>query len=164
MAARPLYIFDLNGTLCYTSHRCPRGVRAPDGKANKKFYWLRPGLGAFLEKLFSLPIDVAVWTSAPYFNAAPLCNDLFGARLSELAFVYTREQCTMLPDYKSCKDFKEVHARFPHRWSHITLVDDEAYKSVTGQAHLHIAPYDPSVSECHALEECYRQIEKHVQV
>ena len=158
-----LVILDLNGTLCSTSFRTCKSTRTRpyDGQARKKYYWLRPGLQAFLDGLFQSGVQVAVWTSCPARNAEPLTRAVFGPYYERLAFVYGREQCTLVQDgnYGSQKNLLRVWRAYPQfHAGNTVLVDDSLEKVVQHANYIPIAEYTMEVEHDDALATCLQHI------
>lgn len=163
-----LVILDLNGTLCSTSFRTCEKTRARpyDGQARKKYYWLRPGLQAFLDALFQSGAQVAVWTSCPARNAEPLTRAVFGSYYEQLAFVFGREQCTLVQDgcYGSQKDLQRVWHMYPRHMypqfhaANTVLVDDSVEKVVQHANYVPIDEYTMEVAHDDGLSDCLERI------
>ena len=84
-----LLVLDLDETLMFASlFRLPS---VPDFRLGLAEAVRRPGLDVFLDRCFSL-FRVAVWTSATTEYAAEALAHLLPAH-TELAFVWSREQC-----------------------------------------------------------------------
>lgn len=123
-----LVVLDLNGVLVDSTHKARRGVKY-DAKARAKFVYFRPGLHEFLAWLCNHPgIRVGIWTSNIARNADALVSLLFTEeQRARLAFVFSRDECIVFPDYSSVKPPERIFAMgFDPK--HTIMVDDSPEK------------------------------------
>jgi hypothetical protein len=128
-----LLIFDIGGVLCDSVHK--RHPHIPfDFRSGKKYVYLRPGIVEFLHWV-NLHFSIAVWTSCVPHNTMPIIQHLFHDHGIYPLFVYTRDQCTKLPNYKTHKNlYQQIwnHSDWRDQWnpSNTFLIDDSPEKSL----------------------------------
>lgn len=95
---QPLVVLDLNGCLAHLDYDGKElGKETADFCVRRKFIRARPFLHTLLAELFS-NYRVGVWTCNGPAYAVPIAKRLFGSYYGELAFVWTQEHCTMVPN------------------------------------------------------------------
>lgn len=99
-----LVVLDLNGTILDSTHH-PRAGVTPNARARKKVVYFRPHMHLLLKTLLNHPeISVGVWTSNIRANAEAIIDTILTPHeKAQLAFIYSREQCQVYPDYSSKK-------------------------------------------------------------
>lgn len=134
-----LFIFDLNGTLLYRRHLKDKVSPKPSIrgiKVGSHLVWVRPGVKKMIETKLSEGHHLAVWTSMTEANAMNLIDLVFGDVKSRLMFVWTQEDCLVIPgDTKEkplmFKPLVRVWFAFPQfNKSNTVLVDDSPQKTV----------------------------------
>jgi|GEM_PF-659719 len=123
-----LVILDLDETLI---HATLTPSRSPDFRVLDYGVLMRPGLGAFLEELFTR-YEVALWTASTkeYANAVlpHLCDP------QRFLFVWSRERCVNrriveLDEWVYVKDLKKVKRSTGRSLDRVVLVDDSPEKA-----------------------------------
>lgn len=128
-ATKPLLILDLNGVLVLSQHRRAPNNAPVDYRANRKYVYRRPGVADFLDFVFA-HFDVAIWTSNQRHNAEATVDGLLDREQREqLKFLWAREQCTPLPNWRSRKSIHKVreHPSYRH-YRRIFVLDDSPEK------------------------------------
>lgn len=136
-APRKLVILDLDETLIYADER-PL-ARAADAETGPYYVYLRPGLAEFIDTIFER-FEVAVWTSSNALYADSVCRIIFGERVPELRFVWSRERCTSTRDFENdswthAKRLKKVR-RLGYDLDQVLMVDDSPEKHTRNYGNL----------------------------
>jgi hypothetical protein len=123
-----LIVLDLNGTILDSTHNMRKGVQ-PHANARKKYVYFRPHMKEFLVALFNHPnIEVGIWTSNIAANAQAVVETAFTAeQIEKLAFIMSREDCRLGPNYSSFKDMEKVYQR-GYLPGNVMIVDDSEDK------------------------------------
>lgn len=136
-----LFIFDLNGTLLYRRHIKERNPQKfqPTAKGIREgnhLIWVRPMAKNFIKAKLDEGHQVAIWTSMTRVNAMKLIDGFFGDIKPLLAFVWTQEDCLVIPgDTKGkplmFKPLTRVWSAFPRfNQTNTILVDDSPEKTI----------------------------------
>ena len=147
---RPLLIFDLNGIFVSRdkNHSSPK---IPSFMIGKSSYYVRPGTRKFIKWIHD-NFDVAVWSSTMSHNTIKIVKRIWGARMKDLKFIFTQDQCTydgMMGEKPIfLKEIDYLWIMFP--WCDPTntlLIDDSEYKVVNNPEYTSIHPeaYDHRV-------------------
>jgi RNA polymerase II subunit A small phosphatase-like protein len=125
-----LVVLDLNGTILDSTHHLRKGVQ-PHAKARKKFVYFRPYMSEFLSFLFTCPdIEVGIWTSNIAENAHAVVETAFTEeQRSKLAFIMSREDCALGPNYTSFKSLAKIEQR-GYSLDEVLIVDDSEAKII----------------------------------
>lgn len=145
---RKLLVLDLDETLLYaTDNR----LAMPEAFRIGRYYaYLRPHLPPFLE-FCAARFDVAVWTASSADYAKSVATQLFGS-LDRLAFLWSRERCTMRYDrdtaeYYWVKDLKKIR-RNGYALEQVIVVDDTAKKHERNYGNLvRVEPFEGQLDD-----------------
>ena len=135
-----LVVLDLNGVLLDSTHT-KRPSIAEDAKARHKFVYYRPGMRDFISWIMANPaIRVGIWTSNIRANADALVELIFTPdQRRKLAFVFSRDECLVFPDYTSQKPAQRVFS-LGYDPRHTLFIDDSPEKVVHPLKHLFYVP------------------------
>jgi len=140
-ARMTLFIFDLNGTLLYRryikdNNHSKTHPSAKSTRVGNHLVWVRPMIKNFMKTKLDEGHHLAVWTSMTRANSVKLVDLVFGDLKSHLTFVWTQEDCLVVPgDTKEkplmFKPLARVWTAFPRfDRTNTILVDDSPQKTI----------------------------------
>jgi hypothetical protein len=132
LSERKLVIFDLNEVLCeriYNTNQIEEGCPLPN-MVGKFKVWVRPDPNGWMKRVFE-QYDVAVWSSAKFFNIEQLIPLIFEPSVSsQLKFIFSQSQCMCIMDKDApksnvlVKSLSRVWEEFPQYDSTNTYLID----------------------------------------
>ena len=160
-----LLVLDLNGVLCHKIYKPDDTLDPKIHKPidlNKHNLYLRPGVKAFLNEVFSLnDLKVAIFSSTTYPNVDLILKQLITTKQrKKLKFLWCRDRCSLDPEYDTRDDIKKydtikrietiiespyVNAKREYNKDNILFIDDSALKMRYNPktSYYIVAPYDP---------------------